>query len=84
LCSSTGSLTGLCLPLQPRERVLRTRKKKSLGPHIDRDYLDWAIPARSNSSLLDQLTASKAALKEPEFQNDSEDDEREYLRDGRR
>jgi len=29
--------------------------------------------------LLDELIASKAALKELEFENDSEDDEREYL-----
>jgi len=65
--------------LSAAERVLRKRKRKPLVDAIDPDLIDWFVPARSNSALLDELIASKAALKELEFENDSEDDEREYL-----
>jgi hypothetical protein len=67
-------------PLPPQERVLRKRKKKVLHDAIDPAWLDLVVPARSSSALMDQLAASKAAIREPEFQNDSEDDEREYQR----
>ncbi|MFL6547016.1 MAG: hypothetical protein ACJ8LM_17775 [Candidatus Udaeobacter sp.] len=73
-------LPAVVRPLSVPERAARRRKKKVLVDAIDPDWIDWMIPARSTSALLDQMAAAKAAVVEREFQNDSEDDEREYQR----
>lgn len=50
-----------------------------MGPYFDGDWLNVEIPARANSDLLDRLAAERTALVEREAQNESEDDDSDYV-----
>jgi len=65
-------------PLQSDRKIAATHKKKPLVDAIDPDWLDLVVPARANSGFLDQQLATATTLKEPQFLNDSEDDQADY------
>lgn len=73
-------LAKLVQPLPAAQRMkLREHKRKSMGPYFDGDWLNVEIPARANSDLLDRLAAERTALVEREAQNESEDDDSDYV-----
>jgi hypothetical protein len=68
----------LVQPLSAEERKKRQVKPKVRSDGFDSDFIDLLEPARSTSALQDQLLAAAVVRTDPEFQNDSEDDESEY------